>query len=844
MASAQEGPVLVQWDFGVAASPTWRPTVQAPGVRADGPQVNVAWVPWLSSAWPLYPKAVQAANRDGAQAAGLSLAEIPMQGYDDITAPDSPFYWSILLRAESGRTLDVHAVYLDFSRVSTRRSYHLYYSVGTDWDNPVHLDSPLPGTNAVDYQFERRHSVVGATNLTAIEFRWYSGGNRIEYDNITIVGEIQGETSEEQRPSTAASNLYFTDVGAADMTLHWTSGDGARRLVVMREGSSIDSLPADTFDYTANALFGAGSELGSGNFVVYRGAGDQVTVTGLTEGALYHVAVFEFNGTGLSTSYKTDEYPSAAQRALGEMQYFTLTADGLVGQDFAALPSDFLVSGGSPLFRYGNFGQALDMADYSVTSSNALHHMSMTVGDLTYGTNGTGGRIDFRMIGTSTPSVDIDSAGTITLAEVRTRASGGGTGTAPAGSVTLHAQNGVVIAGDIDAAHATGGSAGGDISITVADGPLGIGGTVNNAGRSGIVTLSGASVAVGDIVSHHGNASLAGDSVTIASTTGGVEVGNITAYAIDGRCDVQITARGGDLVVGALDLRATGATGRGANLRGGAVSFMAPGSITMGAVTATVARGVSTSVRYDEGGAITVFAGGAIQITGGLYTYVNNTHTNSTSRSRGGAVHLVSTNGPIVVEGGIDAGAPEGLEAAGDLSLTAERGSITLYALDVNRLGVISLAASTNEGIIVTGPLAGLEGDVADNGRIDRFASVCGDVYYDETLGSNAYLAGGTYEISGSVGGPYFLRPLSDKSDDPPPAVPDIGRIERASNGAIGARFTSQSGVTYALSYTTNLAARPAHWLRGSTILGTGGEIEIFDDNPSDPMRVYRIELD
>jgi hypothetical protein len=84
-------------------------------------------------------------------------------------------------------------------------------------------------------------------------------------------------------------------------------GNGSNRIIVAKAGSAVDATPADGISYTANATFTSGSQLGTGNYVVYNGTGSGsgvLTVTGLTSGTTYHFAVFEYNdGTGTSHNY-------------------------------------------------------------------------------------------------------------------------------------------------------------------------------------------------------------------------------------------------------------------------------------------------------------------------------------------------------------------------------------------------------------------------------------------------------------------------------------------------------------------------------------------------------------
>ena len=96
-------------------------------------------------------------------------------------------------------------------------------------------------------------------------------------------------------PATASFDVTTT-VDNNSVNFSWEKGNGAGRILVMRQGSAIQSAPADYSVYPANAVFGAGSQIAAGEYVVYAGTGNSVTVTGLTENT-YHFSLFEYNGS-------------------------------------------------------------------------------------------------------------------------------------------------------------------------------------------------------------------------------------------------------------------------------------------------------------------------------------------------------------------------------------------------------------------------------------------------------------------------------------------------------------------------------------------------------------------
>lgn len=138
-----------------------------------------------------------------------------------------------------------------------------------------------------------------ATNLRVkITMVNNSANERWVIDSVIVSGN--GAATE---PTTQATAVNFSSVGASQFTVNWTNGDGGARVVLMKSGSAVDASPADEASYTANTVFGSGQELGTGNFVVYSNTGNNVTVTGLSASTTYHVSVFEYNGSGSGSNF-------------------------------------------------------------------------------------------------------------------------------------------------------------------------------------------------------------------------------------------------------------------------------------------------------------------------------------------------------------------------------------------------------------------------------------------------------------------------------------------------------------------------------------------------------------
>ncbi|MBN1112044.1 MAG: hypothetical protein JXA53_03910, partial [Bacteroidales bacterium] len=111
-------------------------------------------------------------------------------------------------------------------------------------------------------------------------------------------------------PTTQVGAVLFSGVRDTQMAVNLSSyGSGDHILLVAKSGSAVDANPIDGTSYTANASFGTGTEIGTGNYVVYSGplSGLPITVTGLSPVTSYHFAAYAYNTCSGSPRYKTDD---------------------------------------------------------------------------------------------------------------------------------------------------------------------------------------------------------------------------------------------------------------------------------------------------------------------------------------------------------------------------------------------------------------------------------------------------------------------------------------------------------------------------------------------------------
>lgn len=103
-----------------------------------------------------------------------------------------------------------------------------------------------------------------------------------------------------QEPTTQPTALTVSNLGSGTLTLSWTGGDGANTIILAKAGSAVDSNPVDATTYTADH-FSLGTQIGTGNFVVFSGSASTALIQGLSASTTYHFAAYEFNTGGSPT---------------------------------------------------------------------------------------------------------------------------------------------------------------------------------------------------------------------------------------------------------------------------------------------------------------------------------------------------------------------------------------------------------------------------------------------------------------------------------------------------------------------------------------------------------------
>jgi hypothetical protein len=144
------------------------------------------------------------------------------------------------------------------------------------------------------------HTRSGMPSDTTIFYRAYAT------NSAGIAYSAESSFLTDTAAETQASNLAFSRTAGRSLLITWTRGSLDGVIVVFRLTATGITHPTDGDDYTGDPDFLAPPpELtgGPGNFVVYKGTGTSVLVTGLTMETSYSVAVYEYSGVGAGTTY-------------------------------------------------------------------------------------------------------------------------------------------------------------------------------------------------------------------------------------------------------------------------------------------------------------------------------------------------------------------------------------------------------------------------------------------------------------------------------------------------------------------------------------------------------------
>lgn len=134
--------------------------------------------------------------------------------------------------------------------------------------------------------------------------------------------------SQATQPTIQAYNLTVTSRTSSSLSVNWTGGNGTASIAVIKPQANAYSYPSDGFEmsYPASSVYGAGTNLGNNNYVVYDGTGSSVTITNLSASTYYTVVVYEYN-VAYNATFDMDDYDYRTTIGSNAVSAYTLCVE-------------------------------------------------------------------------------------------------------------------------------------------------------------------------------------------------------------------------------------------------------------------------------------------------------------------------------------------------------------------------------------------------------------------------------------------------------------------------------------------------------------------------------------
>ena len=218
----------------------------------------------------------------------------------------------------------------------------------------------IPAENSAVWTPSGIIDLSAITSTARIAFKYTSSGTTVGFATDWRLDNVAITENGCLAPTIQASNLLFQNIQTTEMTLSWQSGNGTGR-IVLASTDPITDVPVSGTDYTANAAYGSGSDLGS-SFVVYKGNENRVTITNLDPATVYYYAIYEYNCNA------DDPVINTTDPATGSQQTINPNASDIIVNGSFTYPENI---------AYGNY-QATAL---SMTPTNSLAVFGLTLQD-------------------------------------------------------------------------------------------------------------------------------------------------------------------------------------------------------------------------------------------------------------------------------------------------------------------------------------------------------------------------------------------------------------------------------------------------------------------------------
>lgn len=276
----------------------------------------------------------------------ITIADIDGDGKSDFIVPADNGEVSIYY-AQSGGTYNL-------VKLSTS-GYRAFNSAAADFNNDNKADLAVAHDDGtIDFFIQKENNQFTRTTVKS------NGPNHM------IVADVNNDSKQDLitfslnneplailyndavfEPTLTSSNLAISNRTDVSATVSLTKGNGNGRIILVREVGNSVATPNDGTFYSFNNTFGAGAQLGTKNYAVYRGSDQSVNITGLKEDTEYIVTAFEYSSNKANTiiNYET----SGAQIQFKTKKNQTITAATINSKTIGDAPFALTFSASSGL---------------------------------------------------------------------------------------------------------------------------------------------------------------------------------------------------------------------------------------------------------------------------------------------------------------------------------------------------------------------------------------------------------------------------------------------------------------------------------------------------------------
>ena len=308
---------------------------------------------------------------------------------------------------------------------------------GGDPSNITSSSAANGGNGTITYQWKLDGSVLSSSNSVTFDPSISNGAGAYTREakdatcNTSFTASVGTWTiSEDAAPSSQASSFTSSSIANTSATVGWTRGNGDEVIVVAKASSAPTTDPTNGTTYAADAAFGSGDAL-SGGYVVYKGTGTSVSITGLTASVTYHIAVYENETSNSCNLYNSTQLTGSFTTSVP-----TISTSGSIGS-FTACSG---VAGASDNFSVSGTNLTANIAvtaptGYEVSTDNSSFSSSVTLTQSGGTVNST--TIYVRLTSSASNSASGNVACTSTGASTANVATGSGTVTSAPDAGTL-----------------------------------------------------------------------------------------------------------------------------------------------------------------------------------------------------------------------------------------------------------------------------------------------------------------------------------------------------------------------------------------------------------------------